>query len=78
MLLQAFAQQMEAADPDLIVAGGHCSAYMEGGDPYLPFRQLLNLLAGDVELSRAAGLMTARQSHRLRQLFPLNNSSRAG
>ncbi len=71
MLLQKFTRQAQAAYPDLIVAGGLCNATLDGGDPYLPFRQLLNLLAGDVQSSRASGMITVQQARRLWQLLPL-------
>ena len=46
-LLQAFAQQAIAAHPSLIVVSGSCNAYTGSGDPYLPFRAILNFLTGD-------------------------------
>jgi hypothetical protein len=39
----------------LIVAGGNCNAYTGRGDPYLPFREILELLTGHVEARWAAG-----------------------
>ncbi len=61
MLLQAFAQRARAAWPHLIVAQGNCNAYTGIGDPYLPFREMMERLAGD------AG---AAATH-AKRLFPL-------
>src|SRR5215813_1457432 len=48
-LLQEFVRQAEDAHPDLVVAVGTCNAQTGGGDPYLPFRDILALLTGDIE-----------------------------
>lgn len=37
-LLSEFTRRAQRTHPDLIVAGGNCSAYAGFGDPYLPFR----------------------------------------
>jgi tetratricopeptide (TPR) repeat protein/transcriptional regulator with XRE-family HTH domain len=47
-LLVEFARQAMVADADLIVASGNCNAFGGTGDPYLPFRDVLNQLAGDL------------------------------
>jgi hypothetical protein len=48
-LMGAFARRSMDADPDLIVASGKCNAYTGVGDPYLPFREVLGDLTGDLE-----------------------------
>ena len=45
-LTRAFAQQAQAHQPQFVVARSLCSAQTGIGDPYLPFRELLNQLAG--------------------------------
>jgi DNA-binding SARP family transcriptional activator/predicted ATPase len=55
----------------LIVASGNCNAYTGIGDPYLPFRQILELLTGDVEAQWAAGAMTGEHARRLWHTLPL-------
>lgn len=50
-LLQNFAHGAQQLYPDLVVAGGACNAYTGSGDPYLPFRQLLEALTGDLEVA---------------------------
>lgn len=69
-LLAEFARRAQQALPDLLVAGGNCNAYAGVGDPYLPFREVMELLTGDVEARLAANAMTRDQAHRLWQLTP--------
>ena len=47
-LVEEFVDRAQAANPDLIGALGTCDAQTGEGDPHLPFRQLLQLLVGDV------------------------------
>lgn len=70
-LMNAFAQRAMDAHPDLIVAGGHCNAYTGFGDPYLPFREILGLLTGDVEALWAARAITTEHARRLWETVPL-------
>jgi DNA-binding SARP family transcriptional activator len=69
-ILQEFARRAQAAHPDLVVAGGNCNAYTGIGDPYLPFREVLDLLTGNVEARWAAGAMTGEQARRLWSTLP--------
>jgi DNA-binding SARP family transcriptional activator/predicted ATPase len=69
-LLQAFAHRAERATTDLVVAGGACNAYTGMGDPFLPFRQILELLAGDIEAQLQAGDLRHEQARRLWQTMP--------
>jgi DNA-binding SARP family transcriptional activator len=70
-LIQEFARNAQAAHPDLVVAWGHGNAHTGIGDPYLPFREVLGLLTGDIEAQWAAGAMTSEQARRLWHLLPL-------
>jgi DNA-binding SARP family transcriptional activator/tetratricopeptide (TPR) repeat protein len=70
-LVQEFARRAQAAHPDLVVAGGNGNAYTGVGDPYLPFREILSLLTGNVEARWAAGAMTRDQALRLWHTLPL-------
>ncbi|MEJ2289584.1 MAG: AAA family ATPase, partial [Deinococcales bacterium] len=47
-LMSAFAARAQAAHPELLVAVGACNAFSGGGDPFLPFRQVLKQLTGDI------------------------------
>jgi ABC-type oligopeptide transport system substrate-binding subunit/serine/threonine protein kinase len=70
-LLGAFAQDLSNAHPDLLVAWGSCNAFGGSGDPYLPFRDILSTLAGDVESRWAAGNLTGSQARELWESIPL-------
>ncbi len=69
-LLRAFAQQAQAANPELIVAGVVCNAYTGVGEPYLPFRNLINLLSGGLDAVGHEGFWTEEQAQRLWAFMP--------
>lgn len=69
-LIQEFIRRSQAAREDLIIAGGNCNAHTGMGDPYLPFREILELLAGDIESRWAAGAMGGEYARRLWRVFP--------
>jgi DNA-binding SARP family transcriptional activator/predicted ATPase len=69
-LAHAFARQAMATHGDLIVASGQCSARSGIGDPYLPFREILQMLAGDVEARRAGGTLSRTHVDRLWAMLP--------
>lgn len=64
-LLQELARRARSECPTLITVAGHCDAQTGIGDPYLPFRQVLALLTGDVETKRSAGAMSLDNAQRL-------------
>ncbi|NIO71040.1 MAG: AAA family ATPase [Anaerolineae bacterium] len=70
-LVQEFTRRAQEAHADLIVASGNCNAYTGIGDPYLPFREILELLTGDVEARWAAGAITREHARRLWNTLPL-------
>ena len=69
-LTEAFTRRAQDSRADLIVASGGCNAYTGVGDPYLPFRQILGLLTGDVEARWAAGAITRDHAGRLWNTVP--------
>ncbi len=69
-LLQTFAAQAQQTHPNLLVASGLCNAFSGIGDSYLPFRQILALLTGDVEAEWRAGRISHEQAHRLWRILP--------
>ena len=77
-LLQEFVRRVQAAPAGPsgmpgqapLTAGGSSNAYTGIGDPYLPFREILGLLTGDVEARWAAGAMTREQARSLWNTFP--------
>ena len=65
MLAQEFVRQSQAAHAGLVAASGNCNAYTGMGDPYLPFREILELLTGDIEGPWCAGAMRRTYARRL-------------
>ena len=70
-LAGAFARRMREAHPELVVAGGTCNAHTGVGDPFLPFREVLGLLTGDVEARWTAGSLSRDHATRLWNLLPV-------
>jgi len=70
-LLGEFSRRTMEANPGLLVASGTCNAYSGVGDPYLPFREVLAMLTGDVEASWAAGAISREHAQRLWAALPL-------
>jgi adenylate cyclase len=70
-LLQEFSRCAQDAYPELVVAGGRGNAHTGVGDPYLPFREVLALLSGDVESRWSAGAIGAEHAQRLWNTLPL-------
>src|SRR6185295_8695249 len=71
MLVQEFVRQAQAADGELLVVSGACNAHTGSGDPYLPFREALTMLSGDVETRWAGGLISTEHARRLWEAMPL-------
>lgn len=69
-LMVEFARQALTLYPDLIVAGGNCEAYDGTSEPYLPFREIMALLTGDVEALGRTSLLSYEQARRLWALLP--------
>lgn len=69
-LLANFARQAQEKNPDLIVVSGVCTTYQGAGDPYLPFREILRTLTGDIEGKWTAGAITGDAARRLWELLP--------
>ncbi len=70
-LLQEFANRAQETNQDLVITWGRCNAHTGYGDPYLPFREILELLSGDVESRWAAGAIDLEEARRLWHLVPL-------
>jgi transcriptional regulator with XRE-family HTH domain len=65
MLVQEFARRAQATHADLVVVTGYCNAHTGIGDPYLPFREALTMLTGNVEAKWAGGLISQQHARRL-------------
>src|SRR5215208_3484992 len=62
-----FTRRAQEANPELLVAFGDSNAQTGMADPYLPFREVMALLTGDVEGSLAEGVISAENASRLRR-----------
>jgi len=69
-LMTEFSRRVMELQPDLLVARGSCDSYSGVGDPYLPFRDILAMLTGDVESRYTAGLISAELARRLWNILP--------
>jgi tetratricopeptide (TPR) repeat protein len=76
-LVTEFARRAQAMHPDLVVAYGQCNIHTGMGDPYLPFREILNQLTGGVEEELARGTTTEENANRLRYLLSLSGRALA-
>ena len=74
-LVTEFARRAQARHDDLLVAIGECNAQTGIGDPYLPFRQVLGLLTGDVEVRLAQGTITQENAGRLRAFLRVSGQA---
>lgn len=70
-LVNEFIRRAQDMYADLLVATGNCNAYTGIGDPYLPFREILEFLTGDVESRWAAGAITREHALRLWSKLPI-------
>lgn len=69
-LLGQFGRRAAESHPSLVVTCGRCSAYAGTGDPFLPFRELLQALCGEIEPGWSDAGSNADLACRLRMLFP--------
>jgi len=69
-LARAFALRAVEAHPDLVFLTGDCNAQAGIGDPYLPFREILASLTGDLESKWAAGTVSSEMARRLWEGLP--------
>jgi DNA-binding SARP family transcriptional activator len=69
-LLREFSRQALDNHPDLLVVGGQCNAYTGLGQPYLPFIESLQLLAGEWDDLPWAGYLAPEHRTRLQAALP--------
>ncbi len=69
-LLQAFSQQVQK-NRNFTVVSGNCNAYTGIGDPYLPFREILELLTGDVQARAEVGELNPDSAKSLWETLPI-------
>jgi adenylate cyclase len=70
-LLSEFARRSLDTHRDLLLAAGNCNAYSGVGDPYLPFRDVMAMLTGDIEGRWAAGAIDQELARRLWETLPV-------
>ena len=75
-LVQEFVRRAQEGDKDLAVAVGLCDAQSGIGDAYLPFREVLGQLTGDVDAKLAQGAITKENAGRLRSMLMCSAESR--
>jgi predicted ATPase len=74
-LVTEFARRAQDQHEKLIVAVGQADAETGAGDPYLPFREVLGQLTGDVEAKLGQGAITQENANRLRRILALSGES---
>jgi tetratricopeptide (TPR) repeat protein len=74
-LVTEFARRAQERHEDLIVAVGQSDTTTGVGDAYLPFREMLSQLTGDVEAELARGAITKENANRLRGLLGLSGQA---
>jgi len=70
-LALAFARRASLASSDLLVLSGECNAQSGIGDPYLPFREALDLLSGGAEAKWVSGMLTTEGARLIWTALPL-------
>ncbi|HMD90027.1 MAG TPA: helix-turn-helix domain-containing protein, partial [Anaerolineaceae bacterium] len=69
-LMTEFARRVQAMNPELVVAGGQCNAQSGLGDPYRPFRDILAMLSGDLDMGWAISGFNRQQALRIWSSIP--------
>jgi predicted ATPase len=69
-----FARHAQQQNADLLVAFGSCDAQTGISDPYLPFRELLGMLAGEVDERVATGVTTEENARRLHDFLRISRN----
>jgi tetratricopeptide (TPR) repeat protein len=69
-----FAQRAQQQQRELLVAIGSCDAQTGISDPYLPFRELLGMLTGEVGERVASGLTTEENAQRIRDFLRVSRN----
>ncbi|MEM7344715.1 MAG: tetratricopeptide repeat protein [Chloroflexota bacterium] len=71
-LVTKFIRQAQKKSVELLSVVGNCHAQTGRGDPYQPFRDILNLFAGDVDDKLAQGTMSSENARRLQEFFNIS------
>jgi tetratricopeptide (TPR) repeat protein len=71
-LIAEFLRQTQQQHENVLITTGDCDAYMGSSDPYLPFREALTVLTGDVENARASNPFGGENRKRLKGLLSVS------
>lgn len=74
-LINEFTRRAQSLHHDVVIASGNCNAHTGLGDPYLPFREILEMLTGHVKSRWVAGAITQTQAERLWRILPVTARS---
>jgi predicted ATPase len=66
-LLREFCRQAQVSSSNLIVGYGSCNSQFGIGDPYLPFKEILALLTGDVQDELSGRTVNEENADRLKK-----------
>ncbi len=70
-LASEFARRAQIDQPELLIASGYCRGQAGFGDLYVPFREALAQLTGDMASRSGGTLVTSQQAQRLWAAMPL-------
>lgn len=70
-LLKHFARVAQDSHEELVITYATCEAFSGIGDPYLPLRNILGLLCGDVAAKQTPGVINQENAQRLWDMIPL-------
>ena len=74
-LVREFIRQAQSRYPGLVSAAGYSNAFTGAGDPYLPFREILTQLSGDIETHWKAGSFSRQYALNLWKTIPITCKS---
>jgi DNA-binding SARP family transcriptional activator/tetratricopeptide (TPR) repeat protein len=74
-LMLEFARRAHLRHQSLLIGRGNCSSLTGFGDPFLPFRDVLGCLVGDLETYWSTGALTTAEVQRSWQALPLSAGS---
>jgi adenylate cyclase len=74
-LVREFIRQAQSRYPGLVSAAGYSNAFTGVGDPYLPFREILTQLSGDIETHWKAGSFSRQYAVNLWKTIPITCKS---
>ncbi len=71
MLVKEFSRRSQKIYPNLLAVYTNCNAFIGSIDSYLPFFDILRVLAGDIDTQWASGIVDREQARRLWDALPV-------